>query len=94
MYKIGDIIGYTDFTDTCLCKITDVQKLDWAEDVNSYLSVEMIYINLNRTSRTYTIMLPRDKHQVLTKEEYFEEMQNEINEQQEKLNSIKEKYDT
>ena len=92
MFKVGDIIGYTDFTDTCLCKITDVQKLDWAEDVDKYLTVEIVYINLNRTSKSHTIMLPRDEHQVLTKGEYFEEMQKYINEQQDMLNSIKEKY--
>jgi len=92
MYKIGDIIGYTDFTDTCLCKITDVQKLDWAEDVDKYLTVEIIYKNLSKTSLRHTILLPRDDHQLLTKEEYFEEMQKYINEQQDMLNSIKEKY--
>lgn len=92
MYKIGDIIGYTDFTDTFLCKITDVQKLDWAEDVDKYLTVELIYRNLSSASLKHTILLPRDDHQLLTKEEYFEEMQKYINEQQDMLNSIKEKY--
>lgn len=91
-FKIGDIIGYTDFTDTFLCKIIDVQKLDWAEDVNMYLTIEMIYKNLNKVSIKHTILLPRDDHQLLTKEEYFEEMQKYINEQQDMLNSIKEKY--
>lgn len=92
MYKVGDIIAFTDFEDNFLCEITDVQKLDWAEDVNMYLTVEMIYKNLNRVSIEQTILLPRDEHQILTKEEYFEEMQKYINEQQDMLNSIKEKY--
>ena len=92
MYKVGDIIAYTDFEDNFLCKITDVQKLDWAEDVDKYLTVEIIYKNLSSTSLKHTILLPRDKHQLLTKEEYFEEMQKYINEQQDMLNSIKEKY--
>lgn len=91
-FKIGDIIGYTDFTDICLCKITDIQKLDWAEDVDKYLTVEIIYKNLSSTSLKHTILLPRGEHQLLTKEEYFEEMQKYINEQQDMLNSIKEKY--
>ena len=93
MYKTGDIIGYTDFTDTCLCKITDVQKLDWAEDIDKYLAVEIIYKNLSSVSLNHTIVLPRGDHQILTKEEYFEEMQKYINEQQDMLNSIKERYD-
>lgn len=92
MYKVGDIIAFTDFEDDFLCEVIDVQKLDWAEDVNMYLTVEMIYKNLNRVSIKHTILLPRDEHQILTKEEYFEEMQKYINEQQDMLNSIKEKY--
>lgn len=92
MFKVGDIIGYTDFTDTFLCKITDVQKLDWAEDVDKYLTVEIIYKNLSSTSLKHTILLPRDEHQILTKEEYFEEMQSEINKKQNILNELKEKY--
>lgn len=92
MFKVNDIIGFTDYTDNFLCKITDVQKLDWAEDVNMYLTVEIIYKNLNKVSINHTIMLPRDEHQILTKEEYFEEMQKYINEQQDMLNFIKEKY--
>ena len=93
MFKVGDIIGYTDFTDTFLCKITDVQKLDWAEDVDKYLTVEIIYKNLSSTSLKHTILLPRDDHQILTKEEYFEEMQHEIDKKQNILNELKEKYD-
>lgn len=92
MFKVGDIIGYTDFTDTFLCKITDVQKLDWAEDVDKYLTVEIIYKNLSSISLKHTILLPRDDHQLLTKEEYFEEMQSEINKKQNILNELKEKY--
>ena len=92
MFKVGDIVGYTDFTDTFLCKITDVQKLDWAEDVDKYLTVEIIYKNLSSTSLKHTILLPRDEHQLLTKEEYFEEMQHEIDKKQNILNELKEKY--
>lgn len=91
-YKIGDIIGFTDYESTCLCKVTDVQKLDWAEDVDSYLNIEIIYKNFSKVSLTHTVMLPRDEHKLLTKEEYFEEMQKYINEQQDMLNLIKEKY--
>ena len=92
MYKIGDIIAFTDFEDDFLCEITDVQKLDWTEDVNMYLTVEMIYKNLNRVSLKHTILLPRDEHQILTKEEYFKEMQHEIDKKQNILNELKEKY--
>jgi hypothetical protein len=92
MYKVGNIIAFTDFEDNFLCEITDVQKLDWAEDVNMYLTVEMIYKNLNKVSLKHTILLPRDDHQLLTKEEYFEEMQHEIDKKQNILNELKEKY--
>lgn len=92
MYKVGDIIAYTDFEDDFLCEITDVHKLDFDKEHQTFLSLKVLYKNTQPVDITHGLYLPKDSYAIRTKEEYFEITQNKIDEQQEKLNSIKEKY--
>ena len=72
MYKVGDIIAYTDFEDDFLCEITDVHKLDFDEDHQTFLNLKVLYKNIQPVDITHGLYLPKDDHVIRTKEEYFE----------------------
>ena len=93
MYRVGNIIAYTDFEDDFLCEITDVHKLDFDEEHQTFISLKVLYKNTQPVDITHGLYLPKDDHAIRTKEEYFEIIQNKINEQQNILNELKEKYD-
>ena len=92
MFKVGDIIAYTDFEDDFLCEITDVHKLNFDEEHRTFISLKVLYKNTQPVDITHGLYLPKDNNVIRTKEEYFEIIQNKIDEQQEKLNTLKEKY--
>ena len=93
MYKVGEIIAYTDFEDDFLCRITDVYKLDFDEEHQTFINLRVLYKNTQPVDTTHGLYLPKDDHVIRTKEEYFEIIQNKINEQQNILNELKERYD-
>ena len=92
MYKVGDIIAFTDFEDDFLCEINEVYKLDFDKEHQTVIGLNVIYKNTQPVDLKHTIYLPKDDHVIRTKEEYFEIIQNKIDEQQNILKSIKEKY--
>ena len=92
MFKVGDIIAFTDFEDDFLCEITDVHKLDFDEEHQTFISLKVLYKNTQPVDITHGLYLPKDDHVIRTKEEYFEIIQNKIDEQQNILNKLKEKY--
>lgn len=95
MYKIGDIISTKTFNgDYHLNIVTDIYNVKHKDLGESILYCEGLYDGKGNQLLDYrfSIILPEDESSILPKEEYFKAIQDNINEQQEKLNSIKEKY--
>lgn len=96
MYKVGDIIGLRNMDGLNLFEITDIYYPNDKDLDNICLSVKLLRnVNLEKPWVTIisSIMLPQQRYEIRTKEEYFEEMQHEIDKKQNILNELKEKYD-
>ena len=79
-----------------LFEITDIYYPNDKDLDNICLSVKLLRnVNLEKPWVTIisSIMLPQQRYEIRTKEEYFEEMQHEIDKKQNILNELKEKYD-
>ena len=78
-----------------LFEITDIYYPNDKDLDNICLSVKLLRnVNLEKPWVTIisSIMLPQQRYEIRTKEEYFEEMQHEIDKKQNILNELKEKY--
>ena len=94
-YKIGDIIGLRNMDGLDLFEITDIYYLKDKHSGEVCLSTKMLLsCDLEKPWSTITgsIILPQQRYEIRTKEEYFEEMQHEIDKKQNILNQFKEKY--
>ena len=95
MFKIGDIVGLSTMDGLNLFEITDIYYPNDKDLDNICLSVKLLRnVNLEKPWVTImsSIMLPQQRYEIRTKEEYFEEMQHEIDKKQNILNELKEKY--
>ena len=92
-YNKGDIIGYTDYDHTCLCKVIGSLRIDFSKEAQESLQIEIIYTDFYKVCSNHSILLPEEENQIITKEEYFAEMQKYIDEKQDILNKIKEQYE-
>lgn len=96
MFKVGDIVGLRNMDGLNLFEITDIYYPNDKDLDNICLSVKLLRnVNLEKPWVTIisSIMLPQQRYEIRTKEEYFEEMQHEIDKKQNILNELKEKYD-
>lgn len=94
-FKRGDIIGYSTMDGMSLLEIKDVTYLNANNQEEICLEVKIIRdSNLTKplSSKTKYITLPQQRYEIMTKEEYFEGVQNEINKKQKILNELKEQY--
>ena len=90
-YKVGDIIGYSTMDGTSLHLITDIDEFD----TNVCLTTKLLmkpYLIKPTSNLEGSILLPQQEYYIRTKEEYFEEMQHEIDKKQNILNKLKEQY--
>ena len=95
-FKIGDIIGLRNMDGLDLLEITDVIHINDEDLGDTCLSVKMLRnCDLEKpwSNVIGSVLLPQQRYEIRTKEEYFEEMQYEINKKQNILNELKEKYD-
>lgn len=94
-YKIGDIVGLRNMDGLDLLEITDIYHINDKDLGEICLYTRML---LNRdlekpwSTITGSIVLPQQRYEIRTKEEYFEEIQHEIDKKQNILNELKEKY--
>lgn len=97
MFKVGDIIGLRNPDGLDLLEITDISFINYKnQSGNVCLHMKMLLncdLEKPRVNITGSIILPQQRNEIRTKEEYFEEMQSEINKKQTILNELKEKYD-
>lgn len=96
MYKVGDIVGLRNMDGLNLLEITDIYYIKDKGLGDVCLSTKVLLnCDLEKpwADITGSIILPQQKNEIRTKEEYFEEMQSEINKKQNILNKLKEKYD-
>ena len=94
-YKIGDIIGLRNMDGLDLLEITDIYYINDKDLGEVCLSTEMLLnCDLEKPWSTIrgSILLPQQRYEIRTKEEYFEEMQSEIDKKQNILNELKVKY--
>lgn len=95
-YKIGDIIGLRNMDGLDLLEITDIYYPKDKSLSDVCLSTKMLLnCDLEKPWSTITgsILLSQQRYEIRTKEEYFEEIQSEIDKKQNILNQLKEKYD-
>lgn len=95
MYKIGDLIGHDTMDGLFLCEVTDIYNINNKDLCDICLTVKVLYDeNLNKpfSNKPRSIVLPQQRYEIRTFEEYIESVQNEIDKRQNILNSIKEKY--
>lgn len=95
-YKIGDIVGLRNMDGLDLLEITDIYHINDKDLGEICLSTKMLLnCDLEKPWSTITgsIILPQQRYEIRTKEEYFEEIQHEIDKKQNILNELKEKYD-
>lgn len=97
MYKIGDIIATKTFNgDMHLNIIMDIYNVKDKDLGENVLYCQGLYDEKLKpldSDYRFSIIIPEQEDSILSKEEYFEFMQSKINEQQDRLNSIKETYD-
>ena len=95
-YKIGDIVGLKNMDGLDLLEILDIYYTNDKDLGEICLFTKMLLnCDLEKPWATITgsIILPQQRYEIRTKEEYFEEMQHEIDKKQNILNELKEKYD-
>lgn len=95
MFKVGDIIGLSTMDGLKLLEILDVYHINDKNLGEICLSTKtLLNCNLEKplSNRTGYIILPQQRYEIRTKEEYFEEMQHEIDKKQNILNQLKKKY--
>lgn len=95
-YKISDIIGLSTMDGLDLLEITDIIHINDEDLGEICLSVKLLRnVNLEKpwSNVTGSVLLPQQRYEIRTKEEYFEEMQHEIDKKQNILNELKEKYE-
>ena len=95
-YKIGDIIGLRNMDGLDLLEIVDIYYPKDKDLSDVCLSTKMLLnCNLEKpwANITGSIILPQQEYEIRTKEEYFEEIQSEIDKKQNILNQLKDKYD-
>ena len=94
-YKIGDIVGLRNMDGLDLLEITDIYFPKDKDLGEVCLSTNLLLnCDLEKPWSTIrgSIILPQQRYEIRTKEEYFEEMQHEIDKKQNILNELKEKY--
>ena len=96
MFKVGDIVGLSTMDGLNLFEITDIYYPN-DEDLSEICLCTRLLMKSDLTKPwgvvMSSILLPQQRYEIRTKEEYFEEMQHEINKKQNILNELKEKYD-
>ena len=96
MYKIGDIFATKTYGGQYyLNQITYINEF---ESGGYALYCDRLYndnlLDLGRFNNTgFSIILPEQEDGILPKEEFFNHIQKQIDEKQDRLNSIKETYD-
>lgn len=93
-YKIGDIIGQYTMDGISLLEVTDVYKTMSGEICLSVKVLRDEKLSKPLSIITKSIVLPQQRYEIRTKEEYFEYIQIEINRKQNILNKLKEQYET
>ena len=93
-YKIGDIIGQYTMDGLYLLEITDIYNMMSGEICLSVKVLKDEKLSKPLSIITKSIVLPQQRYEIRTKEEYFEYIQNEINRKQNMLNKLKEQYET
>lgn len=94
MYKIGDVIGHSTMDGISLLEVTDVYKTMSGEICLTTKLLVNDELSKPWSNIVDCIILPQQRYEIRTKEEYFEEMQHEIDKKQNILNELKERYDT
>ena len=92
MYKVGDVIGYSTMDGISLLEVTDVYKTMSGEICLTTRLLVNEELSTPWSNIVDCIVLPQQRYEIRTKEEYFEEMQHEIDKKQNTLNKLREQY--
>ena len=91
-YKVGDMIGHNTMDGIFLCEVTEVYDINDSDLCETCLTVKRLYNdNLDKpwVNTIRSIMLPQQRYEILSLEEYVDMVQSDINKRQKILNEIK-----
>ena len=92
MYKVGDVIGLNTIEGVDLLEITDIYTMMSKEICLSFRLLMNDKLEPPVSNVTGCIVLPQQENEIITKEQYFQIVQEEINLKQGILNGLKEQY--